>query len=224
MTSLVLAALFFAGIHLGVAGTRVRDRITGAIGERIYLAAFSLASIAGIAWLIAAYDRAPYEAMWGPLEWWKPVAILLMLPSAFLVTVGLATPSPTAVKQEARVGERPQGIVRVTRHPFLVGVAIWALVHLVGNGDAASFVFFATFAIVALAGTHSIDMKRSRALGSAWAAFAARTSIVPFAASSAAGGGILREIGPLRTLAGVAVYVLFLALHGRIIGVSPFPD
>jgi uncharacterized membrane protein len=222
MVSLVAAALFFGLIHLGVAGTRLRDRIVGAIGERVYIASFSVASLVGLVWLITAYDHAPYVPTWGPLEWWKPVAILLMLPSAFLVVVGLTTPSPTAVSQQARVSEPPRGIVRVTRHPFLIGVALWAIVHLVGNGDAASLVFFATFALVALAGTASIDAKRSRALGAAWAPFAARTSIVPFAAPAAAGGGILREIGLVRSLAGLAIYVLILALHGPFIGVSPF--
>jgi uncharacterized membrane protein len=50
-------------------------------------------------------------------------------------------------------GVPPQGIVRVTRHPFLTGVGLWALVHLIGDGDVASLVFFAVWAVVALAGT-----------------------------------------------------------------------
>src|ERR1700738_5279716 len=62
-------------------------------------------------------------------------------------------------------GSRRRGIVRVTRHPFLTGVGLWALVHLIGNGDVASLFFFATWAIVALAGTASIDAKRRRLLG-----------------------------------------------------------
>ena len=32
MLSLVLAALFFAGIHLGIAGTAMRDRAIGSLG------------------------------------------------------------------------------------------------------------------------------------------------------------------------------------------------
>ena len=109
------------------------------------------------------------------LEWWKPIAIILMLPAALLVVIGLATPNPTSVGQEGRVGQPPQGIVRVTRHPFLTVVGLWALVHLIGNGDIASLVFFATRAIVALAGTVSIDAKRRRLLAGAWEPFAAQT-------------------------------------------------
>jgi uncharacterized membrane protein len=116
------------------------------------------------------------------LEWWKPIAIILMLPASLLVIIGLMTPNPTSVAQAARVGQPPQGILRSTRHPLLTGVGLWALLHLIGSGDLASLVFFATWAIVALAGTVSIDGKRRRLLGATWEPFAAQTSIVPFAA------------------------------------------
>jgi uncharacterized membrane protein len=76
-------------------------------------------------------------------------------------------------------------MVRVTRHPFLTGVGLWALVHLVANGDVASFIFFGALGFVALAGTVSIDTKRRRAFGPAWESFAAQTSIISFAAIAA---------------------------------------
>jgi uncharacterized membrane protein len=62
--SLLLAAIFFAGIHLGIAGTTVRDRAIAALGESAYMVAFSLASVVGLAWIVAAYNRAPYIATW----------------------------------------------------------------------------------------------------------------------------------------------------------------
>jgi uncharacterized membrane protein len=185
MLSLLLAALFFAGIHLGIAGTTLRDRAGAMLGAGGYQGVFSLFSVLGLVWLIAAYGRAPYIASWGLLEWWKPLAILLMLPAVLLVVIGLATPNPTSLGQEGRLAQPAQGIVRVTRHPFLTGIGLWALVHLVGNGDLASLVFFGTFAVVALAGTVSIDAKRRRLLGDAWEPFAAATSILPFAAVAA---------------------------------------
>jgi len=164
--SLILAALFFIGIHLGIAGTVIRDRLIAILGENGYRAGFAIATLIGLGWLVAAYSRAPYLVTWGMIEWWKPIAIILMLPTALLVVVGLTTPNPTAVAQEGRVGQPPQGIVRVTRHPFLTGVGLWALVHLIGNGDVASLFFFATWGIVALAGTVSIECKAPTAPGS----------------------------------------------------------
>ena len=224
MLSLVLAALFFAGIHLGIAGTAIRDRAIGLLGKNGYMAAFAIASLIGLGWLVAAYNRAPYLITWGMLEWWKPIVIILMLPATLLVVFGLTTPNPTSVAQEGTLGQPPRGIVRVTRHPFLTGVGLWALLHLIGNGDVASLVFFATWAIVALAGTVSIDAKRRRLLGAAWEPFAAQTSIVPFAAIAAGRSRVTpREIGIWRWGLALLVYALMLGGHAQVIGVSPFP-
>jgi len=222
--SLLLAAFFFAGIHLGIAGTTIRDSAISALGESGYRGVFAFASVIGLVWLIMAYNRAPYLVTWGMLEWWKPFAIILMLPASLLVVIGLTTPNPTSVGQEGRLGQPPRGIVRVTRHPFLTGVGLWALVHLIGSGDVASLVFFAVWAIVAFAGTASIDRKRQRLLGSAWEPFAAQTSIVPFAAIAARRNRFsAREIGPWRWGLAVVVYLLMLGGHAQVIGVSPFP-
>ncbi len=225
MISLTLAALAFIGIHLGVSGTLLRDRVVSRIGLRAYMVAFSVASVAAIIWLVAAYQAAAYVPTWGQLEWWKPFAIALMLPAFLLVIIGLTTPNPTSVAQEDLVDRPPQGIVRITRHPFLVGVAIWSAVHLIGNGDVASLLFFAALLIVAAAGTVSIDAKRRRVLGAkAWDVFASRTSIVPFAAIlSRRNSLVAREMGWWRPAAGFVAYALMLGGHAHIVGVSPWP-
>jgi uncharacterized membrane protein len=156
--------------------------------------------------------------------WWKPVAIMLMLPAFLLAVTGLTTSNPTIVGEEGRVARPPEGIVRVTRHPFLIGVGLWAVVHLIANGDLASFIFFGSLAVTALAGTVSIDAKRRRALGPAWLSFAAQTSIVPFAAIAA---GRTRfkpnEIAAWQWVAAIITYSLFLGGHSYIFGVSPLP-
>ena len=226
MISLALAALAFTLIHLGVSGTRLRDRMVSAIGLRAYMVAFSLASVATIIWLVSAYKASPYLETWGQLQWWKPFAIGLMLPAFLLVVIGLTTPNPTSVAQEGLASQSPRGIVRITRHPFLVGVAIWASVHLVGNGDAASALFFASLAVVSIAGTVSIDAKRRRALGAAtWDGFARQTSIVPFAAALSGRSRLSwPELGWWRPGAGLAAYALMLGGHAHLIGVSPWPS
>lgn len=225
MLSLILAGLAFVLLHLGVAGTRLRDPVVATLGARLYTILFSLASAAGIWWLASAYNHAPYLALWGQPEWWKLVADVLMLPAFLLVVTGLLTPNPTAVGQQGLADQPPRGVVRVTRHPFLIGVALWAVLHLVANGDVASVSFFGTFLAVAVAGPLSIDAKRRRALGApAWSGFASRTSVLPFAAI-AAGRNTFdpAEIGWWRIAAGVLAYALFIGGHRHIIGVSPFP-
>ena len=225
MIPLLLAGLFFIAVHIGIAGTTLRDRVVAAMGDRAYMIAFSVASLGGIVWLVMAYKAADYVPTWGAPEWWKVVADILMLPAFMLVVIGLATPNPTSVAQEKLVDLPPQGIVRVTRHPFLVGVGLWTFLHLVANGDLASLLFFGALLLVCLAGPPSIDAKRRRKLGApAWDAFARRTSIVPFGAI-AAGRNTLDagQIGWWRIGLGVLAYVLFIGGHSHIIGVSPFP-
>ena len=51
MAQLIAAAAVFVLLHLLVSGTRLRDAITGAIGEGPYMGLFSLASIAALVWL-----------------------------------------------------------------------------------------------------------------------------------------------------------------------------
>ena len=225
MISLVLAAVAFTAVHLGVSGTRLRDRLIGLIGARAYMIAFSVASVAALAWLITAYNLADYQPTWGQLEWWKPFQLVLMLPAFLLVVIGLTTPNPTAVAQEGLVSQPPRGIVRITRHPFLLGVLLWAAVHLVGNGDVASLLFFAAMAIVAAAGTVSIDAKRRRLLGAqSWDAFARQTSIVPFAAIASGRARLsTAELGWWRPLAGIVAFALVLGGHVHLFGVNPLP-
>ena len=59
MLSLTLAALFFAGIHLGIAGTAMRDRAIGILGRNVYMAAFAVASIIGLVWLVGPPTLSP---------------------------------------------------------------------------------------------------------------------------------------------------------------------
>jgi len=224
MTPLVLATLFFLGIHVLIAGTRLRDRLVASVGERGFLGLFSLLSLAGMAWLCVAYARAPHVPLWGPLGWLAPAAAVLVLIAFVFVGVGLTTPSPTVVGGEALVDadEPARGILRVTRHPFLWGVALWAAVHLVVNGDLAGTVLFGGLLVLALVGPSSIDRKRERRLGPRWERFAAHTSNVPFAAILQGRNELrLAELGWWRIAVAVALYAVFLASHRWLFGVAP---
>jgi uncharacterized membrane protein len=75
-----------------------------------------------------------------------------------------------------------RGIFTVTRHPMLWSVALWAGVHLIANGDAASLILFGSLLILALGGMVHIDIKRRARLGANWGPFAMATSLVPFQA------------------------------------------
>ncbi|MBW2424284.1 MAG: NnrU family protein [Deltaproteobacteria bacterium] len=225
MGSLLLAACFFVGIHLFVAGTGLRDRLVARLGERAYLGLFSLASGVGIVWLSGAYVAASAETrfLWQFPPSARSWATIAMGFAFLFVVIGLTTPSPTAAGGEARLasGAAASGILRVTRHPFLMGVALWAGVHLVANGDTASLLFFSALLVLALAGPVSIDRKRARKHGREWQEFIRATSIVPFGAI--AGGRnrlVLAEIGLWRPALAIVIWALVLVFHGAVFGVN----
>lgn len=60
MGNLIAAAVFFLAIHFGISGTRLRDRVVGAIGEKAYGGLFALASLVGLIWMARAYSHAPH--------------------------------------------------------------------------------------------------------------------------------------------------------------------
>lgn len=153
----------------------------------------------------------------------KPVAFPLVLIAFAFIAIGVATPNPTSVGKGSQLTREVQvrGILRVTRHPFLWGTTLWALVHFVINGDAASAILFGSLFVLALGGTASIDAKRRRKFGEQWAGFARQTSNVPFAAILAGRnrlGPALREIGIVRPLLALGVFAVLFALHGYLFG------
>lgn len=224
MTSLALAALTFTGLHLFVSGTRLRDVLIARLGERPYRGLFSLASAVALGWLIVAYGdvRVVVPTPLPELRW---LATALVFVAFVLVTLGLLTPGPTLVGAEKLLQreDNVHGVHRITRHPFLWGVALWAAVHLLFNPETAGLLFFGTFLVVAFAGTFSIDAKRARLYGEGWARYAAKTSNLPFAAIAQGRNRLaLGEIGVGKLAAAALAFGAFVFFHARFFGVAPY--
>jgi len=230
MTMLFAAVAVFLAIHLLVSGTPLRDAITARIGQGPYMGLFSLASVAILGWLIFAYAGAravqANEAYWSVTPVTRVVQVALQLLAMLLIVPGLTTPNPTSVRQEGQLQKVDvvKGMLRITRHPFLWGVAIWAAGHLLVNGDVAGIALFAGMLLLALFGTVSIDAKRKRALGKTWDAFAAQTSNVPFAAIASGRQRLsLGEIGWWRIALALIVWAGFAWAHPYLFGVRALP-
>jgi uncharacterized membrane protein len=223
MLPLIAASTFFLLIHFAVSGTSLRDALVARLGERVYRALFSLASLGSLVWMGRAYAHAPTVELWGLWLGFRPVALVLVLVGVLFVVLGLSSPNPTSVGMQGTLFkgvDAVRGITRITRHPFLWGVALWALAHAIVNGDLASLILFGSLLLLALAGTASIDAKLRRRLGEQWRRFEASTSNVPFAAILSGShplGPALREIGFVRPLIAVAAYAVIFWLHGRFI-------
>jgi uncharacterized membrane protein len=231
MTMLVAAAAVFLLIHLLVSGTPLRDAITARIGQGPYMGLFSLASVVVLVWMAMAYGHAQQSGA-DPVYWTatpvtKWIQLVVTFVAFMLIVPGLVTPNPTAVRMENQL-DKPdavRGVIRITRHPFLWGVAIWAAGHLMVRGDLASLIFFGSLLALAVFGTLSIDAKRRRALGDRWNAFATQTSGVPFAAIASGRQSLqIGEIGWWRLGVAVMAWGAFLFAHPLLFGVSPLPS
>ena len=221
LTELALAAAVFVASHVLVSGTPLRDRLVRIIGERPFQAVFSALSLLLFWWLVAAYQGAPLVGLWETGTGVRYGAMAVMFVASVLVAAGLSVTSPTGVNLGGRL-KAPAGIIKVTRHPVMWGVGLWALVHMAANGDAAAVILFGAMAVLAFAGALSIDVKKRRLLGEEWTRFETETSFIPFAAMMGGRTRLgLRELGVWRPIAGVALFVALYLAHKPVIGVSP---
>lgn len=218
---LILATLVFLGIHI-LPSTPLRSFAVRTVGERAWIGLFGAASLAGLAWMISAYARAPFEALWPGLRL-VPVALL---PVAFvLLACGLLSRNPTVIGQAAalRSDDPARGIIRVTRHPVMWAVMLWAGAHLLAIGSLQAVVFYGGLLLLAAVGTTLQDARKAKALGEDWRRFAARTSNLPFGAILQGRNRLSwREIGWWRPAAGLALFALLLYLHPWLFGQRPY--
>lgn len=219
MILLILAAVLWVFVHVGVSGTSLRDRCVAVLGEGSFTIAFSIASVASIGLLVSAWQGAATTPLWFAPGWLRWVLALLMLPGFVLFACSLIG-NPTAMGGAGLIARGPRGIQRVTRHPMLCAFALWAAVHILGNGDTAAIVFFGAFLVTAIAGMPSIDAKMARRHAEAWPGFAAATSILPFGAILAGRNRFVPgEIGWLAPAVGVLLWAGVLHAHARLFGV-----
>jgi uncharacterized membrane protein len=185
MWLLIAGLALFLGVHALTTLRDLRARLIGRLGEGPYRGLYSLASAAGlvlIVWGFGHYRSQGYIQVWDPPLWLHPVAVVLMW-GAFVALAAAYS---------------PLGKIKSTlRHPMLVSVKMWALAHLLVNGDLGSIVLFGAFLL--WAGYDRASLARRGDTG---------------APSSPPGLGDLVAIG-----IGSAAYAAMWWLHPIVIGV-----
>ncbi len=166
MLTLGVAAALFVIAHLVPAAPGVRARLVAILGERGYLAAYSVLSLALLFLVAIAAIRAPAIMLW-PSPAWTHVIPLAATPFAFmLIGAGLAAPNPLSVSlSTAPFNPRSPGVVGFLRHPVLWGFGLWSAAHIPPNGVLGQTLFFAAMTVFAVAGGRRLDAKRRRSLG-----------------------------------------------------------
>ena len=207
MTQLIWGLILFLGAHsVRIWADGWRNQTIEAYGEKAFKGVYALVSILGFYLLVVGYGEARLQtvALWNPPIFTKHISMLLMLLSSILL---MATYIPRN-HFKMRLG-----------HPMVLSVKVWALSHLLANGNLADLVLFGSFLIWAV-----LNFRSARARD--------RALLLNLTVTEEAAGEPLAEsestnqpklLSTIMTLVGgMAIWALItFVLHAKIVGVSP---
>jgi uncharacterized membrane protein len=190
MTYLVLGLVIFLGVHsVRILADDWRTRTRARIGALPWKGLYSLLSVIGfglIVWGFGQVRQQPVQ-LWSPPVGMRHVASLLTLIS-FVLLVAAYVPG--------------NGIKARVHHPMVLGVMVWAVAHLLSNGNIGHIVLFGSFLLWALVDFFAAR-RRDAATGTAY----------PPGTAGATG---------ITVAVGVGAWIAFaLWLHGLLMGVRP---
>lgn len=219
---LILAAVAFMLVH-ALPATGLRPWLIRRIGTPGYLAGFSILSIGLLVVMALAYrEAAPASPLWIAGPSLRIIIALFMLVAFWLAVAANSQRNPAAVGGGATLEESaaPRGVFTVTRHPLLVAIVLWGILHLIANADIPSLILFGSFIVTSIAGAAAQDRRKEQEIGAAWRRYVAQTSRMPFAAIVERRTRFDHsDITWWRVAITLALWLAFLIGHGDIFGV-----
>jgi uncharacterized membrane protein len=129
---MILGLILFLGVHTLTTQRDLRARFVVSMGDSGYKIFYTLVSLAGLAlivWGFAEYRATGWVDVWYPPKGFRHITIALMLPAVILVVASYL---------RGRIYAK-------LKHPMLAGVKLWAVAHLLANGDLGSIILFGSF-------------------------------------------------------------------------------
>ncbi|BAT86641.1 hypothetical protein VIGAN_04431300 [Vigna angularis var. angularis] len=181
---MLILILIFAGVHSGLAS--FRNTGEKLIGERTFRVLFAGLSLPLAVSTIVYFINHRYDG----LQLWQVqdapglhqllwisnfISFFFLYPSTFNLLEVAAVDKPKLHLWET-------GIIRITRHPQMVGQVIWCLAHTIWIGNSVAVA--ASFGLIAhhLFGVWNGDRRLATKFGEDFELVKSRTSVVPFAA------------------------------------------
>lgn len=202
-----IACTAFVGSHF-VLSNPLRRPLIRLMGETAFLAVYSLIALAALVWVVFAFDRAAGGA---PL--WDGTALLPWGAASLLTYLGLVlilasldnNPALPRTNLAGLSARKPWGAFRVTRHPMMFGIALWALGHVLVAPTARGAVLHGSLVALALGGSALQDRRKQAASPREWGVWMARTTFFPRPREARALGSAW--------IAGAIVWVLLTGGH-----------
>ena len=176
--------LVFAIAHSGLAALRPRGEKL--IGPRLYRVLFALVSLPLAVILIVYFFNHRYDGvqLWQlqglpgvkPAVWiLSAISFLFLYPATFNLL-------EIAAVQKPQVHLYETGIIRITRHPQMVGQVIWCVAHTLWIGTSFTLVTSIGLVLHHLFGVWHGDRRLQARFGESFETIKSRTSIIPFLA------------------------------------------
>jgi uncharacterized membrane protein len=135
MTLLLAGLVLWTAAHLfKPAMPDARAAFGARLGDGPSKGLVALVIAVGVVLMVVGFRQAPVENLWFPPLWTTHLNNLLMLVAVALLGLG-----------HSKSRARP-----LVRDPMLTGVLLWAIAHLLVNGDLASVVLFGWLGVWAL--------------------------------------------------------------------------
>ena len=190
MIILILGLLVFLGVHsVRIVGEGWRAQTIRRIGAQPWKGVYSIASIVGFGLIVWGFGLARQQPvqLWSPPTGMRHLAALLTL-IAFVLLAAAYVPG--------------NGIKARVHHPMVLAVKLWALAHLLANGNLAHVLLFGSFLVWAVL-NFSAARRRDRLSGTVYAPGKTAATITTL-------------------VVGAAAWAVFgFWLHGWLIGVRP---
>ena len=145
----------------------VKARLLGFLGQTGFTVSYSILSLVMLSALIWAAQNTPYGQLWRPAAWHRYAVFFGMFLVCVILALAIGRPNPFSfggAQTHAFDPPRP-GVVRLSHHPLLAAIALWAGLHLLPNGDLAHVILFGVFLGFALLRRWIIDRRNKRQMG-----------------------------------------------------------
>lgn len=213
LIQLAIATIVFVAAHFTMSGP-LRKPLAKALGSQGFLLLYSVVSVATLVWTIITFDRADADfALWNgmaPVPWAMAsiltiTALTLLIPS-FVRNPALAGRSAAGVSTWI-----PSGVFRVTRHPMMWGITLWAAGHIIAAPTLRVLILMCGLILLALLGSHFQDIRKLAQNKREFSPWQRRTSFWPR----------WRELAGLRTiwLAALLAWLIATWLHYHLFGI-----
>jgi uncharacterized membrane protein len=192
MLQLLIGLALFLGIHsLQSLAPQARQNSIARWGELGFKSIYAVVSLVGLVLLIQGYGQARLDpvVLWTPPRGMQHATILLMWVAMVLLVATYVPGNQIKAK---------------LRHPMTLSVKVWALGHLLSNGNLADVIFFGGFLVWSVLVFRAARQRDRQSR------------------SSAPEGKLLGTL--LAVLVGTGVWAAFLmgGLHLWLVGVVPF--